>query len=109
MNTERKKRVIIHINNLPPDVLEALLRQYPQGYQDHIFKVTKPNNDFFYAVTLDTDDASYLVKVDVKIDNVNDEKLDEQLFSNHDELKSDIKVDEEEAEDEPKKDDDDDL
>jgi hypothetical protein len=74
MKNDARKRVITHINNLPQEVLEALMEKYPQGYQEYMFKVTKPNGDFFYAVTLDTSDTSYLVKVDVKIDNVNDEK-----------------------------------
>jgi hypothetical protein len=79
-----KKKVIVHYNNLTPEVLEALREKYPDGHQHHIFKVTKPNNDFFYAVTLDTKDTSYLIKVDVKIDNVTENKLDDVIFSNLD-------------------------
>jgi hypothetical protein len=82
-----KKKVIIHYNNLPPEVLEALKEKYPDGHQHHIFKVTKPNSDFFYAVTLDTKDTSYLIKVDVKIDNITENKLDDAIFSGIDIVK----------------------
>ncbi len=74
---EQKKRVIIHINNVTQEVLEAIQQKYPEGYQDRIFKVTKPNGDFFHAITVDTADASYLIKVDVKIDTATDEKIEE--------------------------------
>ncbi|HEX3006542.1 MAG TPA: hypothetical protein VHO90_02895 [Bacteroidales bacterium] len=49
------------------------------GYNDYVIKVTKPNNDFFYAVTVDTEDASYLVKVDVKIDNLTEEEFEKEF------------------------------
>jgi hypothetical protein len=81
---ENKKKVIVHINNASPEIKEALYNKYPDGYQYHVFKVTKPNNDFFYAVTVDTASASYLIKVDVKIDNTIEEKLSEQLFAKDD-------------------------
>ena len=81
---ENKKRIIVHFNNITPEVLEALHQRYPDGFQPHIFKVTKPNGAFFHAITVDTKDASYLIKVDVKIDNATDEKIEEQLFSKDD-------------------------
>jgi hypothetical protein len=102
-----KKKVIVHYNNLPPEVLEVLKEKYPDGYQNHTFKVTKPNNDFFYAVTVDTKDTSYLIKVDVKIDNVTENKLDDAIFSNEDATKvvgkiPDDEIAEEDADDESK-------
>lgn len=100
---ESKKKVIVHINNVTPEVLEAIHEKYPDGYQGHIFKVTKPNNDFFYAITVDTEDTSYLIKVDVKIDNVPNDKLDEQLFSAIDNVEPDIKSDDNEDDEDDKK------
>jgi len=114
-----KKRVIIHFNNLSPEVLEALKKKYPDGYQNHTFKVTKPNNDFFYAVTVDTEDTSYLIKVDVKIDNISENKLDDAIFTTIDPVKVGSKLPDEDVEDdesdsdtpspEPGKDKDDDV
>ena len=93
---ENKKRVIIHINNISPEVLDAIHNKYPDGYQDHIFKVTKPNNDYFHAITVDTKNISYLIKVDVKIDNLTSEKIDEQIFTNIDTMSAEVKPEEDE-------------
>lgn len=98
-----RKKVITHLNNLPPEVLEALHNKYPDGYMNYVFKVTKPNNDFFYAVTVDTEDTSYLVKVNVKIDNVNKEELDEQIFAPEIVKDTEIKMDDQEDEKEERK------
>jgi hypothetical protein len=107
---ETRKKVIVHINNISPEVMEIVHEKYPDGYQDHVFKVTKPNNDFFYAFTVDTDDTSYLIKVDVKIDTVTADKIDEQIFSAVDNIGADIKPEEEEEEEKKsKKSDDDDF
>jgi hypothetical protein len=90
-----KKRVIVHYNNLSPELQEALKLKYPDGYQHHTFKVTKPNNDFFFAVTLDTKDTSYLIKIDVKIDNITENKLDDALFSSTEPIKDAGKISDE--------------
>jgi hypothetical protein len=76
----QKKRVVVSYENLQPEVLQALMKKYPTGYANHVFKVSLPNNKFFHAVTVDTGDASYLVKVKVKLDKA--EKLEEDLFNN---------------------------
>jgi hypothetical protein len=76
----QKKRIVVNYDNLEPEVKMAILKKYPNGYTNHVFKVTLPNNNFFHAITVDTDDASYLVKVKVKLDKA--DKLDEDLFSN---------------------------
>ena len=65
-----KKRLIVSMDNLPEGVIEAIRKKYPSGYSDYVIKVPKGNNDFFYAITVDTESASYLVKVNVKIDSV---------------------------------------
>jgi hypothetical protein len=107
---DARKKVIVHINNVSPEILDIVHEKYPEGYQDKIFKVTKPNNDFFYAFTLDTDDTSYLIKVDVKIDTVTTDKIDEQIFSAVENIGAEIKPEEEEEEEKKsKKSDDDDF
>lgn len=89
-----KKKVIVSYNNLPPDVIEAIRIQYPDGYANYIKKFPKPNNDFFHAITVETEDTIYLVKVNVKIDNINPEKLEEQLFASEINFKEDSKSNE---------------
>lgn len=69
-----KKKLIVHYNNLPPGVLEAIQKKYPLGWGNYVIKVETSNNNFFHAITVDTEDASYLVKVNVKIDQVVDEE-----------------------------------
>lgn len=75
MNGNRmgKKRVIVRYDDLKPEVLEALEKKYPDGIENHVFKVNKKDNDFFYAITVDTEDTSYLVKVNVSVDAGMDE------------------------------------
>jgi hypothetical protein len=63
-----KRRVVVHFKNLSPELLELFKEKYPNGWNDYVIKVNKSETDFFHAVMLETDEASYLVKVDVKID-----------------------------------------
>jgi hypothetical protein len=78
-----KANRVINFQNLTPDLLELLSKKYPDGYQNHVIKVTTPKNDQFYGVTLDTSDVSYLIKVPVKIDS-NPEEFDEKEFTEED-------------------------
>lgn len=85
-----KKKLVISYKNLSPEILALVKKKYPYGYQDHVIKVTKPNNDFFYAITLDTEDASYLIKVNVKIDTKPKDDDDEKgFFSDSDSIGTD--------------------
>jgi len=93
-----KKRIIINLNNLPPDALEAFRNKFPFGYNNFVMKVKTGNDSFFYAVTVDTNDASYLVKVPVKIDQKSG-KEDEDIFDDTSSMKeSEENVEEEEPE-----------
>ena len=79
-----KKRVIISHANLSPELLEAFKAAYPAGYSDAMIRIDKPSGDFFYAVPFETDEISYLVKVDVKIDTKPDEELDKDYYDDED-------------------------
>jgi hypothetical protein len=74
-----KLNKVVSFQNLTPDLIELLNKKYPDGYQNHVIKVTTPKQDFFYGVTLDTSDTSYLIKVPVKIDT-NPEEFDEKEY-----------------------------
>ncbi len=65
-----KKSLIVSYDKLTTDLKMLLNEQYPEGYQNYVTRYPKPNGDVFFAVRLDTPDVNYLVKVDVKIDNV---------------------------------------
>ena len=77
-----KKRLVISYKNCPTEVLQAIREKYPTGYGDAIIKVEKPNGEFFHAITIDFEDVSYLVKVDVKIDNLTEEEFEKQFGAN---------------------------
>jgi hypothetical protein len=88
-----KKRLVVSYSNVTPQVLEAIRKKYPLGYSNHVIKVKTKGDDFFYAITVDTEDASYLIKVPVKIDtkanlndddpleDINDEKESEDSYA----------------------------
>jgi len=63
-----KKKVIRSFDALPAEVIEAIKLQYPEGYANHVKKITTPLSTF-WAITVDTPEVVYLVKVPVKIDN----------------------------------------
>jgi len=78
----QKKRLVISYKNCPAEVIQAIKEKYPLGFGDAIIKVEKPSGEFFHAITVDFEDVSYLVKVDVKIDNLTEEEFEKQFGSN---------------------------
>lgn len=75
-----KIRKVIKLEDLPHDAVRALIKKYPEGWKDFVRKITKPSGDFFYAINVDTDTASYLVKVNVKVDSKSDiERLEDEF------------------------------
>ncbi len=80
-----KKRLVTSFNNLTPELQEAVKAFYPLGFTDAMMRIDKPNGDFFYAVPFDTEEVSYLVKIDVKIDDKAHEEDDKDYYD--DELK----------------------
>ena len=78
----QKKRLVISYRNCPIEVIHAIKEKYPSGYGDALIKVQKPNGEFFHAITVDFEDVSYLVKVNVKIDNLTEEEFEKQFGSN---------------------------
>ncbi|MBR6813814.1 MAG: hypothetical protein IKM50_04645, partial [Tidjanibacter sp.] len=65
---------------------EEVKKLYPYGYTDHMIRIDKPSGDFFYAVPFETDEISYLVKIDVKIDGQIEEE-EEKDYYDDDEIK----------------------
>lgn len=74
-----KKRSVISYANLPENILEIWKEKYPRGYADYmddIKKIDKIDGSYLYAVKLETEDAVYLVKVEVKIDDYDEVEKD---------------------------------
>ncbi|MGP1362390.1 MAG: hypothetical protein ACTTKZ_01730 [Bacteroides sp.] len=82
--SDTKKRIIISYEKLSEELLELFLQTYPHGYAEAAMPVTKPNGEVIYVVRLETEEVSYLVKVDVKIDD-GDFEEEESNFSEEDE------------------------
>lgn len=81
-----KKRVVISYHNLPVELQEELRKKYPHGYTEAMIRIDKGPGDFFYGVVLETEDISYLVKVDVKVDGSLDDEEDKDFYE-EDEIK----------------------
>lgn len=81
---KQKKRVVISYHNLSVELQEELRKKYPGGFTESMIRIDKGPGDFFYAVVLDTEDISYLVKVDVKIDGDVDDDDEKDYYEEDD-------------------------
>jgi hypothetical protein len=81
---EGKRRLVVSQKNLSPELQDVMKERFPRGYADYmeqIMRVDKADGTFFYAITLEVEDAIYLVKVDVQIDT-DYEDVEKKLFGN---------------------------
>lgn len=85
-----KKRLVTSFQKLTPELQLLVKEEYPNGYNDAMTRIDKPNGDFFYAVPFETEDIFYLIKVDVKIDGVLTEDDYKDLFDSGSDSTSDI-------------------
>ena len=81
-----KKRLVTSFHNLTVEQQEEVKTLYPRGYAEVMTRIDKPNGDFFYVVPYETDEVSYLVKIDVKIDDGADDDAADDFYSD-DEIK----------------------
>ncbi|MCQ2149007.1 MAG: hypothetical protein MJY45_01415 [Bacteroidales bacterium] len=86
MADEQKKRHVVSYEKMAAEVAAAFAEKYPQGFNDYfqdLIKYPKPDGTFFYAVTIEIGDDVYLVKIQVKTDDLDEvEKwLDEDEVS----------------------------
>ena len=86
MAPNAKKRLVVSFNNLPAELQEALKAAHPAGFADVMMRIPKPNGEFFFAVPFETEEISYLVKIDVKIDDTNPDDDDKDIFSDEDDI-----------------------
>ena len=81
-----KKRLVTSYNNLTTEQQDEVKALYPRGFAEVMTRIDKPNGDFFYVVPYETEEVSYLVKIDVKIDDgAEDDGIDD--FYADDEIK----------------------
>ena len=58
-----KKRVIKSLENLNDELKDLIKRQYPGGYEQSISRILNAKNEPIFVFPLETDDATYLIKV----------------------------------------------
>ena len=99
MAPSAKKRLVASFNNLPLELQEAVKAAYPTGFADFMMRIPKPNGEFFFAVPFETEEISYLVKIDVKIDDASNDDDDKDYYDDDlkgaDELANDDSEEEE--------------
>lgn len=66
---KHKKNLIVSYKNLSDELKEMFKERYPDGYTDYLQRYTKPNGENIFVVPLETDDTSYRIKFDVKVDS----------------------------------------
>lgn len=75
-----KKKLIISYEKLSPELLKLFQDKFPGGCEESLKRIPKPNGEYFYAVEMEADDTSYLVKMPVKIDDSFSDEEDKDIF-----------------------------
>ncbi len=73
----QKKRILTSYERLNEELLELFQATYPHGYMQDVLELEKPSGDHIFAVRLETEEASYLVKVDVKVDGAGEVEMED--------------------------------
>lgn len=86
----RKKKLMISYDNLSDELKELFKETYPEGHKEHMQKIVKPDGTPIFVVPMETEDTSYMVKFEARIDShFAEEELDKELFN--DDTKNDEK------------------
>ena len=75
MKPDNKKRHIISYENMSPELAAAFAEKYPKGFNDYLpdlTRYTKPDGTPFYAVLIELPEDLYLVKIKVRVDDLDD-------------------------------------
>lgn len=75
MVQDNRKRHVVSYENMSEELAAAFNEKYPKGYNDYLPDLTKypkPDGSHFYAVTIEVPDAIYLVKINIKTDDIDD-------------------------------------
>ena len=60
---DTKKRIIKSLDNLTEELKDLLRKQYPNGYEANISRITNARKEPIFVFPLETDEAIILVKV----------------------------------------------
>jgi hypothetical protein len=81
-----KKKIVISFKNLSPELQEEVKKQYPYGFSEKMMRIDLGPEKFFYAVPFETEEVSYMVKINVKIDTKVDEEDEKDYYEEDQEL-----------------------
>ena len=60
-----KKRIIKDYDQMPPEILLKLKDRFPHGYQEHLLRFNNANGELISALPFETEEAFYLVRMNV--------------------------------------------
>lgn len=60
---ESKKRVIKSLETLPDDLRDLVKKQYPNGYESNITRISNAKKEPIFVFPLETAEATYLIKI----------------------------------------------
>ena len=58
-----KKKIIKSLDSLSEDLQALIQKQYPNGYEASLTRISTPKKEPIFVFPLETDDATYLVKI----------------------------------------------
>lgn len=58
-----KKRIIKKFDQLPPELLELVQLEYPDGYEDSLITFQTATGELATGIPLETDEIYYLIKM----------------------------------------------
>jgi len=58
-----KKKIIKSLDSLGDELQSLIKKQYPNGYESSLTRITTPKKEPIFVFPLETEDATYLVKV----------------------------------------------
>ncbi len=95
-----KKRLIISYEKLSEDIKELFKEEYADGYSQYIQKIEKPTGEIIFVVPLETEDTTFMIKVDVRVDSkFSEEEIEKEIFALPKESEADFSAELEENED----------
>ena len=81
-----KKKLVVSFKNLSSELQEEVKKQYPLGFSEKMMRIDLGPDKFFYAVPFETEDTSYLVKINVKIDTKVEDEDEKDFLDDESEL-----------------------
>ncbi len=106
-----KKRAIVSYDKLSIDQKKGILRDFPDGYVNHLSEIKTPTGDIMEALVWETEDTIYLVKFPkvskaINVDDDDDDDFDDiddaadvgEEEEEEEEIEDDVAVDEEDTE-----------